>query len=73
MTKKELAIYGAYVYNQRCRMEADIKQLELNLRYHKDISPLDCLELIIAKVRYECFCEFVHNFKGLVHIKDVED
>lgn len=55
MTQKQLDIYGAYVYNQRCRMEDDISTLQQNLRWRK-ISALDCLELIIAQERYNAFC-----------------
>lgn len=67
MTQKQLDIYGAYVYNQRCRMEDDISTLQQNLRWRK-ISVLDCLELIIAQERYNAFCEFVADVNFILKI-----
>lgn len=69
MTQKERDFYGAYVYNQRTRMEEEIKQLQQNIRWHKEISPIDCLELIIAQTRYEVFCQFVHDFNVITNIE----
>ena len=39
MTQKQLDIYGAYVYNQRCRMEDDISTLQQNLSLAQNICP----------------------------------
>lgn len=67
MTQKQKDIYGAYIYNQRLRMEEDIKTMQQNLRWRK-ISALDCLELIIAVERYNAFCEFIADVNSILKV-----
>lgn len=49
-------ILREYFYNQSVFLHKDIIQLQENLRY-RNISDIDCLELIIAKARYDMFMQ----------------
>ena len=68
MTQKQRSIYGEYVLNERTRMEKEIEQLQQNIRF-RDVSQLDCLELIIAKERYNSFCEFVRHINAIMQVE----
>ena len=58
MTQKELLL--AYFYNNRCRLEDEVKQLQTNIRFRKvDIS--DCVELACAIQRLETFSEVTRH------------
>lgn len=49
---KKVDLLHAYLYNQSIYLKQDIDQLQENIRY-RNISDVDCLELIIAKARYD--------------------
>ena len=56
-----------YIFSERIRLSDDITALQDNIRY-RNISTVDCLELIIAKERYSAFCEFADNVQQLLRI-----
>ncbi len=65
MTQKELLL--AYFYNNRCRLEDEVKQLQTNIRFRKvDIS--DCVELACAIQRLETFSEVTRHVLALLKI-----
>lgn len=65
MTQKELLL--AYFYNNRCRLEEEVKQLQSNLRFRKvDIS--DCVELACAIQRLETFSEVTRHVMAILKI-----
>lgn len=49
---KKIDALHAYFFNQSCYLKQDIDQLQENIRY-RNVSDVDCLELIIAKARYD--------------------
>ena len=60
MRRRGAELFLSYILNHRQQLENEITVLEQNIRYRK-ISTLDCLELIIASERLECFNEFAKN------------
>lgn len=65
MTQKELLL--AYFYNNRCRLEDEVKQLQTNIRFRKvDIS--DCVELACAIQRLETFAEVTRQVMAILKI-----
>lgn len=65
MTQKELLL--AYFYNNRCRLEDEVKQLQTNIRFRKvDIS--DCVELACAIQRLETFSEVTRHVIAILKI-----
>lgn len=70
MRKKQMQILQEYIYNQRCFIEKDIAQLQFNVLRHSFVSPVDCLELIIAQERLNTFNEIT---KDIVHILKIEE
>lgn len=62
---KKYEILASYVYNQREYLEQDIKQLQENLRY-RQISQVDCLELIIAEERLKMFVEVTTDIRYIL-------
>lgn len=65
MTQKELLL--AYFYNNRCRLEEEVKQLQTNVRFRK-IDITDCVELICAIQRLETFSEVTRDVLSLLKI-----
>ena len=65
MTQKEILL--AYFYNNRCRLEEEVKQLQLNLRFRK-VDITDCFELICAIQRLETFSEVTRHVMALLII-----
>ena len=63
---KKVDILHAYLYNQSVYLKQDIDQLQENIRY-RNISDVDCLELIIAKARYDMFMQV---YTDIAHIFD---
>lgn len=65
MTQKELLL--AYFYNNRCRLEDEVKQLQTNVRFRK-IDITDCVELACAIQRLETFSEVTRHVLALLKI-----
>lgn len=67
MTQKQKDIFGAFVYNQRMFLQDQIHQLQQNLRY-REITFMDCIELMLAQERLNSFNEFVANVNAILKI-----
>ncbi len=65
MTQKELLL--AYFYNNRCRLEDEVKQLQTNIRFRK-VDIADCVELACAIQRLETFSEVTRHVMALLKI-----
>ncbi len=71
MANKRLSKYdllAEYFYSEYNRLEADIKQLQENIKWRR-VSTIDCLELIIAMERFSAFCDFKSNVNAILRIK----
>lgn len=64
MSKKE-DILMQYFYNQSIYLKRDIDQLQDNIRY-RNVSDVDCFELIIAIARYNAFMDFSRDVKHIL-------
>ena len=64
MSKRE-DILMEYFYNQAVFLNHDIEQLRENIRY-RNISDVDCFELIIAIARYTAFMDFSRDVKQIL-------
>lgn len=65
MTQKELLL--AYFYNNRCRLEDEVKQLQTNIRFRK-VDIVDCVELACAIQRLETFSEVTRHVMAILKI-----
>ena len=65
MTQKEILL--AYFYNNRCRLEDEVKQLQTNIRFRK-VDITDCVELACAIQRLETFSEVTRHVLALLKI-----
>lgn len=65
MTQKEILL--AYFYNNRCRLEEEVMQLQSNLRFRK-VDITDCVELACAIQRLETFAEVTRHIMALLKI-----
>ena len=67
MTRIEKELLYSYFYNNLCRMENEVKQLQFNIRFRK-IDSSDCLELLIATVQLDTFRETTRHIISLLDI-----
>lgn len=67
-TKRQLELWYAYVYNTRCFLENDIKQLRNTLCYRSP-DAVDCLELSLALERLAAFNKFTAETSEIFKLK----
>lgn len=57
----------AYIYNNKCELEHEVKQLQQNVRFRRiDIN--DCIEIACALQRLETFNEVTGHIRMLFRI-----
>ena len=67
MNQKELSLLLSYIYNNRIRLEEEVKQLQSNIRFRTaDIS--DCLELIVAIAQLQSFEDISNHILSLLSL-----
>lgn len=69
MREKQKELYYSYILNQRTYLEQDIQELQSRIRY-RTIGITDLVELLIAKTRYETFCEVTRDINYLLNIEN---
>lgn len=69
MNEKEIGLLFAYIYNNRVRLEDDVRQLQANIRFRK-IDSVDCVELMLATERLNTFKEVTDNIRLLLGFYD---
>ena len=69
---KKYEVLLEYLINERDRLNAEIIQLQENIRYRR-ISSVDCLELIIAQERLSAFLEFSDNVKMILRLRSARE
>lgn len=69
MKRHEVELLYSYFYNNLCRLENEVKQLQFNIRF-RAIDSSDCLELLVATVQLETFREAVRQIILLLNIKN---
>ena len=63
MTKKDLLF--AYLYNKSVRLENEYEQALINF-YWRRPDEVDCLEIIIAKIRLDSYTEMRNEIYRLI-------
>ncbi len=67
MRQSELALIMSYIYNNRKRLEDNVRQLQTNVRYRRIDLP-DCVELLIAQQELETFLEVTNQIRAILNI-----
>lgn len=68
MKRSENELLFSYFYNNLCRLEKEVKQQQVNLRF-RNIDSSDCLELLISTVQLDTFRETVKQIILLLDLK----
>lgn len=71
MKKRELMLLEAYLYNNQCRLECEVRQLQHNVRYRR-IDSADCNELLIASINLEAFRSFSKDIRCILDFKSIK-
>lgn len=67
MRQSELALIMSYIYNNRKRLEDNVRQLQANVRYRRIDLP-DCVELLIAQQELETFLGVTNQIRAILNI-----
>lgn len=65
MTQKEILLIMSYIYNNRVRMEEEVRHLQNNIRF-RNIDVADCIELICAIQQLDTFNETTKHIRLLL-------
>lgn len=68
LTQKEMTLLCSYIYNNRCRLEEEVHQLQSNIRFRR-IDVADCMELICSLQQLETFKEVTNHIMLLLKLK----
>ena len=71
MTEKERELILAYIVNQDFRLEEECRELQARLRFRR-VGIEDCVELMLAKQRYDDFQEFALVILRLLHLDSLK-
>ena len=67
MKQSEKDLLMAYIYNNYCRLEANVHTLQSNLRFRK-IDVVDCIELACAIQEFDTFKEVTKHIRILLKL-----
>ena len=68
MKKQEIELLYSYFYNNLCRLENTVRQLQFNIRY-RDFDSADLLELLEARQELDTFREVTRHIILLLDLK----
>lgn len=71
MRKYETELLYSYFYNNLCRLENNVRQLQFNIRY-RDFDSVDILELLEAKQELDTFRTITRQIILLLDMKSPE-
>ena len=69
MRQNEINVLCAYIYNNYCRLETNVKILQSNIRFRR-IDPVDCIELMLATQEFETFKEVTKHIRILLKLDE---
>lgn len=69
MKRTELNLLDAYVYNNRTRLEDEVRELQTNLRFRR-VGVADCIELASALERLDTFKQVTKDIRILLKMCD---
>ena len=67
MNRNELTLLYSYIYNNRVRMEQEVRELQNNIRF-RNISVADCVEMICAIQQLDTFKETTEHIRLLLNL-----
>jgi len=67
MTQKEITALLEYIYNNQCRLEDELEQLQSNIRFRKP-TITDCVELIHAIAYEDSFLQTTTDIRHLLNL-----
>lgn len=67
MRQSELSVLYAYIYNNRQRLEDNVRQLQTTVRYRRIDLP-DCIELLCAQLELDTFLEVTNQIREILNI-----
>lgn len=67
MRQSELSLLYAYIYNNRKRLEDNVRELQTNARFRRIDTP-DCIELLCAQLELETFLEVTNQIRQILNI-----
>lgn len=65
MNQKEITLLLSYIYNNQCRLEDEVRQLQTNVRFCR-IDSADSMELTKSLIYLEAFKEITSNIRCLL-------
>lgn len=69
MKHTELNLLYTYMYNNRIRLEDEVRELQTNLRFRK-VGVADCIELAFALERLDMFKQVTKDIRTLLKMCD---
>ena len=67
LTQTEIMLLCSYIYNNKCNLENEVRQIQNNVRF-RNVDVPDCVELACAVQRLETFNEVTSNILALLKI-----
>jgi hypothetical protein len=67
MRQSEKDLISQYIYNNYCRLEANVSTLQSNLRFRR-VDVVDCIELACAIQEFDTFKEVTKHIRILLKI-----
>lgn len=71
MKKHELNLLYNYIYNNRFRLESELKQLQQNIRY-RSVDVVDCSELACTIERLSTFIQTTKDIMKLLSLSEID-
>lgn len=72
MRKREVSVIYNYIYNHRQRLEEELRQQQVNLRYRK-IDVVDCIETACLIERLNTFRQTTVDILQLLNLVELEE
>lgn len=68
MKQDEITLLCSYIYNNLCRLERNVHELQARLRFRSDIDVADCMELACALQELQTFKEVTKHVRLLLKL-----
>lgn len=68
MTQKEIVLLYSYMYNNRVRLEREVRDLQAFVRF-REVDESDCMELMFKLIELHTFLEVCEQIRLLLKMK----
>ena len=72
MKRIEISTIYAYIYNNRCELAEEVRQMKQNLRY-RNVDCIDCMELALLIERQKTFEMVSRDILTLLNLCDLDE